>query len=102
MQRFQIEAETGQRADAKRPCSRFVLEAWMILQPGFGADHRAVGVDLRLQRLGSIERLACCRQELDAGRIFNRILAIDRLPERHPVLAERPWWRSGQGRVVGN
>ena len=37
----------------------------MILEPGLGADDGAVSIDLRLQRLGPIERLTSCNEKLD-------------------------------------
>ncbi|RWA96105.1 hypothetical protein [Mesorhizobium sp.] len=74
----------------------------MVLQTGLGADHSAVSIDLRLQCLGSIERLAGSHKELDPSSVFDLVLAVDRLPQSHPVRAEGPGWRAGHGRVVGN
>ncbi|WP_192243603.1 hypothetical protein [Mesorhizobium silamurunense] len=74
----------------------------MILQACFRADDSAIGIDLRLQCLRPIERLARGDKELDAGSIFDGVLSNYRTPESHAVLAERPRWRAGQRRVVGN
>ncbi|WP_143749619.1 hypothetical protein [Mesorhizobium sp. WSM3879] len=102
MKGLQIEAKPCQSADAEGTRCGLMFEARMVLQTGLRADDGAVSIDLCFQSLGSIERLAGSHKELDPGSIFDLVLAVDRLPQGHAVLAERPGWRAGHGRVVGN
>ncbi|RWH03732.1 hypothetical protein [Mesorhizobium sp.] len=102
MKRFEVEAKPCQSADAEGAGCNFVLQARMILQTGLGANDGAVSIDLRLQCLGTIERLASSHKELDPGSIFDLVLPVDRLPQSHAVRAERPGWGAGHGRVAGN